>query len=148
MSRRLLLTLLVVLVLIFTGCSISTPKTTNNPFSTLTPDFSWLTSLLTPTTTITPPPTTTITLPIATTPPVYTPPSYTPPVYTPPVYTPPVITPPSSNPTSSCTCYSYTLDKYIPCDQATAICRDGTCSISKSRSGTCSWHGGVARWIN
>ena len=47
-----------------------------------------------------------------------------------------------------CTCYSYTLKRYIPCEQATAICRDGTCSISQSRSGTCSWHGGVARWIN
>ena len=49
---------------------------------------------------------------------------------------------------TSCTCYSYTLKRYIPCEQATAICRDGTCSISQSRSGTCSWHGGVARWIS
>ena len=49
---------------------------------------------------------------------------------------------------SDCMCYSYTLKRYIPCEQATAICRDGTCSISKSRSGTCSHHGGVARWIN
>ena len=49
---------------------------------------------------------------------------------------------------SLCTCYSYTLKRYIPCEQATAICRDGTCSISQSRSGTCSHHGGVARWIN
>jgi len=49
---------------------------------------------------------------------------------------------------SDCMCYSYTLKRYIPCDQATAICRDGTCSISTSRSGTCSHHGGVARWIN
>ena len=49
---------------------------------------------------------------------------------------------------SVCTCYSYTLKRYIPCEQATAICRDGTCSISQSRSGTCSHHGGVARWIN
>ena len=51
-------------------------------------------------------------------------------------------------PPSDCTCFSYTLKRYIPCEQATAICRDGTCSISKSRSGTCSHHGGVARWIN
>ena len=28
--------------------------------------------------------------------------------------------------TSDCTCYSYTLKRYIPCEQATAICRDGT----------------------
>ena len=51
-------------------------------------------------------------------------------------------------PSSGCTCYSYTLKRIIPCEQATAICRDGTCSISKSRRGTCSHHGGVARWLD
>jgi len=30
---------------------------------------------------------------------------------------------------------------------ATAICRDGTYSYSQSRQGTCSRHGGVARWL-
>lgn len=30
---------------------------------------------------------------------------------------------------------------------ATALCRDGTYSFSKSRRGTCSHHGGVARWF-
>ena len=30
---------------------------------------------------------------------------------------------------------------------ATAECRDGTYSFSQSRSGTCSHHGGVARWL-
>jgi hypothetical protein len=30
---------------------------------------------------------------------------------------------------------------------ATAKCRDGTYSYSKHASGTCSHHGGVARWI-
>lgn len=30
---------------------------------------------------------------------------------------------------------------------ATALCRDGTYSYSASRRGTCSWHGGVARWL-
>lgn len=30
---------------------------------------------------------------------------------------------------------------------ATAICRDGTYSFSKSRKGTCSHHGGVAKWL-
>jgi len=49
---------------------------------------------------------------------------------------------------SECMCYSYTLKRYIPCEQATAICWDGTCSISQSRSGTCSHHGGVKEWIN
>lgn len=30
---------------------------------------------------------------------------------------------------------------------ATAECRDGTYSFSQSRRGTCSGHGGVARWL-
>jgi uncharacterized protein YraI len=30
---------------------------------------------------------------------------------------------------------------------ATALCRDGTYSFSRNRKGTCSHHGGVARWI-
>ncbi len=30
---------------------------------------------------------------------------------------------------------------------ATAICRDGTYSYSKSRRGTCSHHGGVKKWL-
>lgn len=30
---------------------------------------------------------------------------------------------------------------------ATALCRDGTYSFSKSRRGTCSRHGGVAKWL-
>jgi len=30
---------------------------------------------------------------------------------------------------------------------ATALCRDGTYSYSKHRSGTCSHHGGVAKWL-
>jgi beta-lactamase superfamily II metal-dependent hydrolase len=55
-----------------------------------------------------------------------------------------IVTEPSD---SGCTCYSYTLKRDIPCEQATAICRDGTCSISTSRRGTCSHHGGVARWL-
>ena len=31
---------------------------------------------------------------------------------------------------------------------ATAECRDGTYSFSQSRRGTCSHHGGVAKWLN
>jgi len=34
-----------------------------------------------------------------------------------------------------------------PPNGATAQCRDGTFSFSRSRSGTCSHHGGVARWL-
>ncbi len=30
---------------------------------------------------------------------------------------------------------------------ATALCRDGTYSFSKNRRGTCSHHGGVAKWL-
>ncbi len=31
--------------------------------------------------------------------------------------------------------------------EATAKCRDGTWSFSRHRRGTCSRHGGVARWV-
>jgi hypothetical protein len=34
-----------------------------------------------------------------------------------------------------------------PPKDATAQCRDGTYSFSKSRRGTCSHHGGVAKWL-
>ena len=30
---------------------------------------------------------------------------------------------------------------------ASAKCRDGSWSFSESHRGTCSWHGGVARWL-
>ena len=30
---------------------------------------------------------------------------------------------------------------------ASARCRDGTYSFSESRRRTCSWHGGVAKWL-
>jgi Protein of unknown function (DUF3761) len=32
-------------------------------------------------------------------------------------------------------------------ERATAQCRDGSYSFSHSRSGTCSHHGGVAKWL-
>jgi hypothetical protein len=34
-----------------------------------------------------------------------------------------------------------------PPEGATALCRDGTYSKSKSRSGACSYHGGVKEWL-
>ncbi len=41
----------------------------------------------------------------------------------------------------------YSTPSYgTPATQPTAVCRDGTYSYSQSRSGTCSYHGGVARW--
>jgi hypothetical protein len=33
-------------------------------------------------------------------------------------------------------------------DGASGQCRDGTYSFSQHRSGTCSHHGGVGRWLN
>ena len=39
-----------------------------------------------------------------------------------------------------------TPDGKVPAG-ATAQCRDGTYSFSRSRRGTCSWHGGVAKWL-
>lgn len=38
-------------------------------------------------------------------------------------------------------------DCSAPPKQATAQCRDGTYSFSRSRRGTCSHHGGVAKWL-
>jgi hypothetical protein len=35
-----------------------------------------------------------------------------------------------------------------PPEGATALCRDGTYSRSKSRSGACSYHGGVEKWLS
>lgn len=31
-------------------------------------------------------------------------------------------------------------------ERPTAVCRDGHISYSRHHSGTCSWHGGVAKW--
>ena len=41
---------------------------------------------------------------------------------------------------------AYSSDGSIPSD-ATAQCNDGTYSFSQHRSGTCSYHGGVAQWL-
>jgi len=41
---------------------------------------------------------------------------------------------------------AYTPDNSVPAG-ASAQCRDGTYSFSQSRRGTCSHHGGVARWL-
>jgi hypothetical protein len=41
---------------------------------------------------------------------------------------------------------AYSNDGNIPAG-ATAQCRDGTYSFSASRRGTCSHHGGVAKWL-
>lgn len=35
----------------------------------------------------------------------------------------------------------------LPPPGATAQCGDGSYSFSNTRRGTCSWHGGVARWL-
>ncbi|MGC9610611.1 MAG: DUF3761 domain-containing protein [Minisyncoccia bacterium] len=41
---------------------------------------------------------------------------------------------------------AYTENGSAPTN-ASAQCRDGTYSFSQSRSGTCSHHGGVAKWL-
>jgi len=41
---------------------------------------------------------------------------------------------------------AYTIDDNVPAG-ASAQCRDGTYSFSQHHSGTCSHHGGVARWL-
>ncbi|MFA5127631.1 MAG: DUF3761 domain-containing protein [Patescibacteria group bacterium] len=41
---------------------------------------------------------------------------------------------------------AYTTDNTVPAG-ATAQCRDGTYSFSQHRSGTCSGHHGVAKWL-
>ncbi len=41
---------------------------------------------------------------------------------------------------------AYTSDGSVP-SGATAQCRDGTYSFSQHRSGTCSGHGGVLKWL-
>jgi hypothetical protein len=40
----------------------------------------------------------------------------------------------------------YVQDSLVPAG-ASARCRDGTYSFSQNRRGTCSHHGGVARWL-
>jgi hypothetical protein len=42
---------------------------------------------------------------------------------------------------------AHSTDGSVP-EGATARCADGTYSFSESRSGTCSSHGGVSRWLN
>ena len=44
-------------------------------------------------------------------------------------------------------CVSSPVRAPKPPTGATAQCRDATWSFSKHRSGTCSGHGGVARWL-
>ena len=41
---------------------------------------------------------------------------------------------------------AWTADNQPP-EGASAQCRDGSYSFSRTRRGTCSWHGGVARWL-
>jgi hypothetical protein len=41
---------------------------------------------------------------------------------------------------------AYSTNGQVPMG-ATAQCRDGTYSFSLHRSGTCAYHGGVARWL-
>ncbi len=64
--------------------------------------------------------------------------------------TPPVVSAPTNCPNGT---YTNTAGNEVcspsndPSPGASAQCRDGTYSFSQSRSGTCSHHGGVARWF-
>ena len=80
-------------------------------------------------------------------PPKYSPPQHAYPTFSPPDYHIPAYSPPEEPSSSGCRCYSYTYDRYVSCDVATAICNDGTCSVSQNRQGTCSHHGGVQTWL-
>ena len=62
----------------------------------------------------------------------------------------------SKKPASSASGYVNALGAFVPSPKASASgpprgakakCRDGTYSFSKSRSGTCANHGGVAKWL-
>ncbi len=68
---------------------------------------------------------------------------------TPPAQTPPAQTQPKRRPNTN------RKGHQIPAPQksdtvpagATAQCRDGSYSFSETRRGTCSYHGGVAKWL-
>jgi hypothetical protein len=45
-------------------------------------------------------------------------------------------------------CVHRPMRSHRPPAGASARCRDGTYSFSQSRRGTCSWHGGVATWLD
>jgi uncharacterized protein YraI len=65
--------------------------------------------------------------------------SMSPSTYTPSYVLPQIYTPPSQTTSTSRPNYNSS--------GATAVCRDGTLSYSHNRRGTCSHHGGVARWM-
>ena len=68
------------------------------------------------------------------------------PSYTIPTYKSPVYTYPSYKPTYTIPTYKSPVYTYPSYNSGTATCRDGTTSYSQNRSGTCSYHGGVASW--
>jgi hypothetical protein len=80
--------------------------------------------------------------------------SCSPPTSPPPIIPSNIQTTPNSNIPSNATTNSNsnnapskTTTNASPCTGATAICRDGSCSYSAHRQGTCSYHGGVAKWL-
>ena len=63
---------------------------------------------------------------------------------------PPIVTKPTYCPNGTYTnAYGQTVCRPSSTNAggATAVCHDGTYSYSKTRSGTCSHHGGVSRWL-
>jgi hypothetical protein len=62
-------------------------------------------------------------------------------------YNPPLETPKSYINANNVEVQSPTRYAQVP-QGASAVCRDGSYSFSRSRRGTCSHHGGVSRWLN
>lgn len=61
----------------------------------------------------------------------------------------PLMSPPAPTPSSTFVPPPVSpLTPAAPPEGASAICRDGTYSFSKRRSGSCANHGGVQRWVN
>ncbi|WP_220452355.1 DUF3761 domain-containing protein [Calidithermus roseus] len=54
---------------------------------------------------------------------------------------------PAAGPRPRSTCSSPAYSEGGPPPGATAQCRDGLYGFNQSRRGTCSWHGGVLRWL-
>src|SRR5206468_10918902 len=72
-----------------------------------------------------------------------------------PPVAPPAVAPPAAQPACAADEYRNVDGNCVHRPQsapaapagATALCKDGTYSFSQHRSGTCSHHGGVARWL-
>ena len=65
-----------------------------------------------------------------------------------PAAAPPVAAPSAPAPTARAAAPTAAAPTGAAPANATALCKDGTYSMSQHRSGTCSRHGGVAQWLH